>query len=169
VKLRVLAFMTVAALAGVASGCGASAERATQSEDSGCVPTPPNGVAPPGEAASSAYLGNGELFTMLYYPQLDVAQRNIQPDGSGAEKFGWWADSRFSGDLRISGRRLDRNAPPVRARTQPASPETPFRGTGFWTAAIHFPSPGCWEVTGSLVGSSGEIGPSLRFVIDVVD
>lgn len=159
----------VAAFTLAISGCGASEERPAPSEARGCAPTAPNGVTPPGEAASASYLGNGELFTLLYYPQLDAAARNLQPDGSIGEKFGWWADSRFVGDLRIAGRRLDAPAPPLRARTQAASPETPFRGSGFWTAAIYFPTPGCWEVTGSLVDGSGETGPSLRFVIDVVD
>lgn len=169
VNVRATTFTAVTAFTLVLSGCGASAERAARSEARGCAPTAPNGVAPPGEAVSAAYLGDGELFTLLYYPELDAAARNFQPDGSIGEKFGWWADSSFVGDLRIAGRRLDATAPPLRARTQPASPDTPFRGTGFWTATISFPTPGCWEVIGSLVGGSGEIGPSLRFVIDVVE
>jgi hypothetical protein len=150
------------------AGCGAPGEEVGQAEDTGCTATTPNGVGPPGEAASENYLGNGELFTGLYYPELRAAQRNVQADGSIGEKFWWWADSRFVGDLRISGKRLDASAPPLRARTQAGSPETPFRGSGFWTAAIYFPTTGCWEVTGALVDGGGEIGPSLRFVIRVV-
>ena len=50
-----------------------------------------------------------------------------------------------SGDLRISGRRLDAAAPPLRDDVPDG-----YGSTGFQASGVHFPTEGCWEVTGDL-------------------
>ena len=77
-------------------------------------------------------------------------------DGSLGMKWHWYRD--VQGDLRISGRRLDGEAPPLRAEI----PEG-YGSTGFQATGLIFPTPGCWEVTG-VVGES-----KLTFVTMVID
>lgn len=103
---------------------------------------------------------------MPHYPKLVATQRNMQPDGWIGEKFWWRADSRATGELRISGRRLD--ATPLRARIHPGGPQTPFSG-GFWAVRFSSRPRGCWQVTGALPsGERGTDAASLTFVIEVV-
>jgi hypothetical protein len=123
----------------------------TRLADEGCPVTKPNGSTPPGESAHSTHHGNGKLWTVLYYPTLPVMARNLQPDGSIREKFGWWRG--VSGNLKIRGQRIDGSAPPLRARIPSG-----YHG-GFQATSIFFPTPGCWRVTGS-VGAA-----SLTFVV----
>jgi hypothetical protein len=70
-------------------------------------------------------------------------------------KFGWWRN--VSGQLEITGRRLDGSAPPLHAGVPDG-----YGGTGFQASGVSFPTEGCWELTGS-VGSS-----SLTFVTLVI-
>lgn len=64
----------------------------------------------------------------------------INDDGSIDAKFGWWRDG--SGKIRISGRRLDRPAPPLRAHVPDGY------GPGFQATGLTFSTTGCWRVTG---------------------
>jgi hypothetical protein len=64
----------------------------------------------------------------------------INPDGSIGAKFGWWRAG--SGKIRISGRRLDASAPPLRAHVPDGY------GRGFQATGLIFPTTGCWKVTG---------------------
>ena len=70
-------------------------------------------------------------------------------------KFGWLRG--VSGTLRITGRRLDAVAPPLRSEVPSG-----YGDRGFQASYVIFPTPGCWEVTGS-VGES-----SVTFVTKVV-
>jgi hypothetical protein len=70
-------------------------------------------------------------------------------------KWPWWRLVR--GPLAIEGRRLDGAAPPLRAHIPDG-----YHNAGFQSSALVFPTPGCWEVTGSI----GEA--SLTFVTEVV-
>ena len=63
-----------------------------------------------------------------------------QLDGLVGVKFGWWRNVR--GYLRITGRRLDGVAPPLRA----GIPD--YGMTGFQASGVYFPTAGCWQVTG---------------------
>jgi hypothetical protein len=56
-------------------------------------------------------------------------------------KFPWWREA--TGKLRIEGRRTDGSGPPLSARVPDGYGER-----GFQPARIHFPTQGCWEVTG---------------------
>jgi hypothetical protein len=70
-------------------------------------------------------------------------------------KFPWWRLA--EGQLLISGRRLDGDAGPLRARIPSG-----YGNIGFQSTALIFPTVGCWEVTGRIGDKS------LTFVIDVV-
>jgi hypothetical protein len=68
-------------------------------------------------------------------------------------KFPW--DRGVRGHLQITGRRIDIDAPPLRAQL------SDYGLTGFQPSTLVFPTEGCWEVTGR-VGRS-----SLTFVTNV--
>jgi hypothetical protein len=70
----------------------------------------------------------------------------IRTDGKIDAKVGWWrAGERL---IRITGHRLDAIAPRLTAHV----PEGYSRG--FQATGLHFPTPGCWRVTGSYAGRS---------------
>lgn len=69
----------------------------------------------------------------------------INPDGSIDAKFGWWRAG--NGKIRISGRRLDAPAPPLRAHVPSGY------GPGFQATGLTFPTTGCWSVTGRYLRS----------------
>ncbi len=77
-------------------------------------------------------------------------------DGALSMKFGWV--KRRPGPIGVTGRRLDGDAPPLRARIS-----EPMGKTGGLSSYLSFPTPGCWEVTGRV----GEHWP-LTFVTLVV-
>jgi hypothetical protein len=79
----------------------------------------------------------------------------VDADGAVDMKFGWWRA--VPGQLRITGRRLDAAAPPLRADIPDGYGPTGFQATG-----VILPTVGCWEVTGS-VGDS-----TLTFVTFLV-
>jgi hypothetical protein len=116
-----------------------TAEGAGAKADGPCPATRPNGNTPPGEQASPDFFGNGKLWTVTYYPRLVATARNLEPDGSIAEKFPWWADG-VQGELKILGRRLYGAAPRLRARINSGVPQTGFSGDAFWASAIIFPT-----------------------------
>jgi len=141
--IRLFALISVAAL---------SAAGAREPQDIvSCAVTMPND--------QGAY-ANDSLLVYLTWPDGTVVFRPGGPgfvlaDGALSMKFGW--ERRVSGELTIQGRRLDGEAPSLRA-------EVPccYGATGFQASALIFPSPGCWEVTGT-VGTA-----SLTFVTRVV-
>lgn len=92
--------------------------------------------------------GNEHLW--IFLPADGVLQ--LRP-GDQEVKFGWWRLR--GGDLSISGRRLDGDAPPL-GSIIPAG----YEGGGFQATGLTFPTPGCWEVTGSASGT-------LTFVVYV--
>jgi hypothetical protein len=51
--------------------------------------------------------------------------------------------------LSIGGQRLDTSAPPLRAEVS-----DDYGDQGFVPSSLHFPSEGCWEVTGRLGDAS---------------
>ena len=79
----------------------------------------------------------------------------VTRNGSLGMKFGWMRG--VSGELRITGRRLDAEAPPLRSEVPGG-----YGDRGFQATYLIFPTPGCWEVTGH-VGDS-----SVTFVTKVV-
>jgi len=71
----------------------------------------------------------------------------------GGNKFGWLRPA--GAQMRVTGRRLDREAPPMGASIPCCYPGA-FQGTG-----LYLPTGGCWELEARAVGSV------LRFVVDV--
>jgi hypothetical protein len=122
-----------------------------------CTVTKGNGDTPPGEPPSADYYGNGVLWTVLY-PEGVVFRPGgpgfVLPDGALQMKFPWWRKAQDK--LTITGRRLDANAPPLRADIGESS------NIHMVPTYIIFPTVGCWEVTGK-VGDT-----SLVFVTRVV-
>jgi len=126
-----------------------------------CTPTAPNGLAPPGEAPSESFYGNGELWTVLW-PDGEVVFEpggagEIRPDGSLAMKFPFWRGENAHGRLTIDGRSLHRPGLRVTAEIPDG-----YGDQGFQATALVFPEAGCWEVT----ASSGDA--RLTFVTRVV-
>jgi hypothetical protein len=99
-------------------------------------------VAPPGEAPSADYLGDGKLFVGLWPKGLVfVPPDNVEPDGYLGMKFMWWRGSGVRGHLSIHGNETTSSAA-VRVNI-------PDYGlTGFQSSAIFFPVAGCYKVTG---------------------
>ena len=107
-----------------------------------CPVTAPNGNTPPDETYAPEYHGNGALFTMLWPDgNILMGPHNVEPDGSLSMKFGWVRG--VAGKLAIEGRRLDADAPPLRADIPDG-----YGDSGFQVSALIFPTEGCWEVTG---------------------
>lgn len=109
----------------------------------------------PDPAQPSFNYGNATIRVALSPPDgLIVAGRlpgggvraSINPDGSIDAKFGWWRAG--SGPIRISGRRVDRSAPPLRAHVPRGY------GAGFQATGLTFPTTGCWRITGRYAGAS---------------
>ena len=74
---------------------------------------------------------------------------NILPDGSLGMKWPWWRGEGTVGRLSIEGRRLDSQAPPLRADILEGYGESGFQASG-----LIFPTAGCWEVTGRVGDAS---------------
>jgi hypothetical protein len=88
--------------------------------------------------------GNGALFTGLWPNGTVLATpEHVRPDGSIEMKFPWWRGNGVRGALKISGRRLDGRAPPLKAHIPLGYGPTGFQATG-----LIFATEGCWQVTG---------------------
>lgn len=66
----------------------------------------------------------------------------IDADGSIVMKWPWWWRG-VKGEIKITGHRLDSEAPPLTAYTQDGYKR-------FQPSGITFPTQGCWEVTGAV-------------------
>jgi len=71
-----------------------------------------------------------------------------------SRKVMWWRT--LPGNLTVAGRRLDGPAPPLEADLS-----GDYGTEGFQASGINFPTPGCWEVVGSVANHD------LRFVVMV--
>ena len=127
-----------------------------------CDVTKPNGIAAGEEEFSQSSYGNREVSVGPFglWPDGTVIFKPGGPgfitrDGSLGMKFGWRRG--VPGRLKITGRRLDAEAAPLRAEAPDG-----YGDRGFQATYIMFPTPGCWEVTGR-VGDS-----SVTFVTKVV-
>jgi hypothetical protein len=111
------------------------------------VPVPASEPWKPSLFGSDAAYGNGQLW-VGGLSWSGVIQFEAAESGW---KFGWWRS--VPGKLSITGRRLDAAAPPLRASVPDGYGESGFQSSG-----VYFPTPGCWEVTGT-------VGPvNLTFV-----
>lgn len=122
----------------------APAEAVTsRASDETCPLTLPNGRLMPGSEDGGMNHGNDRLWTAMWPSNVVIATPDyIEPDGSVVMKWGWWRGE--PGKLRITGRRLDGDAPPLTAYL----PD--YGKRGFQSSAISFPTAGCWEVTATV-------------------
>ena len=112
------------------------------SPSTACPVTLPNGHNPPGQTSPFSH-GNGRLWVELY-PGGILRPANYgraRPNGTIAVKFPWTRG--VTGQLRITGRRLDADGSTLRSWVPGG-----YGRTGFQSTAVIFPSTGCWEVTG---------------------
>lgn len=126
-----------------------------------CPVTQPNGEMPPG-SGNPEYIGgygNDALWTNVWMWGKGPVPVKADPTRPGRTAGpGKWAWYRYvPGDLTIEGRRLDGEAPPLRAHVLDG-----YGSTGLQVTGISFPTPGCWAVTGR-VGDA-----SLTFIVRVV-
>lgn len=127
-----------------------------------CPVTVPNGSHPPDardQFTPPGVHGKDPLWTNVWNwgeGIVPLPPELFRPDGSTyGVKWPWWRG--IEGELMISGKRLDADAPPLTAEIPDG-----YGPTGFQPVGLLFPSVGCWEVTGSLGNSS------LTFVVQVV-
>jgi hypothetical protein len=123
---------------------GASATSATVGRV--CPATGPNGRVPTGTPVEQ--YGNGRLATAAYRVIL-ANERTLNPDGSISEKYPWWGASSLNGELRITGKRLDRRITrTLHAKIDGGGVSNVPPGTHFWSTGITFPTTGCWRIDG---------------------
>ena len=157
----------------VIAGCGSSA-RGTPTASSpasaiSAVPRhhpPPVALTPPPTAGhrpepalssvagpDSFLYGNDGLIVTLpndgtFHPS------DLQRGLAGGIKLGWWRIAH--GDLVIATARLDGPAVPLAADVPSG-----YGDTGFQVSGLNFPAPGCWQVSGTVGGTT------LTFVVNV--
>jgi hypothetical protein len=128
------------------------------------VTIPARTTLPNAGAARAAFnYGRANLRVQLYWPNGTLvagplpdggSYATVNSNGSISAKLGWWRAR--AGKLRVSGRRLDAAAPPLRARVPDG-----YTTRGFQPSGITFPTVGCWRVTGAVASSK------LSFVVRV--
>lgn len=134
-----------------------TAAQSAGADQSACPVTQPNGRVFDDRSMRNNY-GNDALVTQLWSDGTVVFSPGgpgfVLEDGALSMKFPWFRLRK--GPLTIEGRRLDGDAPLLRAHLPCC-----YGATGFQVTALIFPTPGCWEVTGR-VGDG-----SLTFVTRV--
>jgi hypothetical protein len=89
---------------------------------------------------------NGNLYAATVSPDGTLVLRpQDSPDGSLGMKFPWFRAAGLTGQLTITGRRLDAAAPPLKALIPRGYADTGFQSTG-----LIFSTEGCWEITGKV-------------------
>ena len=146
----------VVIVAGCSGGSEPSPEAASPAREAAgttCPVTLPNGSIPSsardwgGRNPEDSH-GNGKLWTLFWPHNVVIATPDfVQDDGAVRMKWPWWRGAR--GELTLSGRRLDSEAPRVRAEIPDA-----YGRSGFQPSAIFFPTEGCWEITGRVGDAS---------------
>ena len=133
-----------------------------------CSVTAPNGVVAGQAARDDGSFGNAMLSVGPFglWPNGTVIFKPGGPgfvtrDGALGMKFGWTRGAR--GRLKISGHRLDGEAPSLRSDVPCCYGEN--GETGFQATYLVFPTPGCWEVNAQ-VGDQEDA--RLTFVTKVV-
>jgi hypothetical protein len=122
-----------------------------------CPVTLPDGDHRRGDPAGLGEFGygTGELWVGLWpHGHVRATRDNVNRQGAIFMKFPW--DRAVKGRLHITGRRIDAEAPPLRALL------SDYGLTGFQPSTLVFPTEGCWEVTGRVGGRA-----SLTFVTRV--
>jgi hypothetical protein len=111
---------------------------------------PPKGfVARPPAYYGAAWYGNAHLWTMLDKRGERWHDLPVDADGYGQKTFWWSADwpvwDELEPAIRVTGRRLDGNAPPLTAFFPGTNASADF-GTAM-LVGVDVPTAGCWELT----------------------
>jgi hypothetical protein len=155
--------MTRLLLAAVAVASALAAQSEAAGSARSCPVTIPGPARGSGFEASGFNYGNDKLRVAIYWPRGTLragrlpdggSYATIDEDGAISAKVGWYRGE--AGTVRITGQRLDRTAPRLRAHVPDG-----YGPLGFQPSGITFPTVGCWRVTGR-VGSG-----SLTFVVKV--
>jgi hypothetical protein len=131
--------------------------QSTRAQDSTSCPVTIGKKSPIDPAAffgSGSAHWNGNLYVGGLWPDGIIVFRPggagiHYPDGSLGMKIAWYRANGLSGVLQIRGKRLDAHAPPLRAIIHRA-----YGDTGFQPSEVIFPTEGCWQVMGTVAGSS---------------
>jgi hypothetical protein len=136
-------------LAAATHAVHAYAKDAAEPASGACAVTHPQGGVYGNDSLAAVLPENG---TFVFKPG---GPGFVDTDGALGIKVGW--DARKRGTLLVKGRRLDGAAGPARAYI----PHSYDDHVGGMSLLLVFPTPGCWEVTGTVAGAS------LTFVVDV--
>jgi hypothetical protein len=113
-----------------------------------CPVTTPNQIAPAGASKSEVWYGNSRLAIALWTKGVVVpSDGNRLKDGALDVKYGWWRG--MDGTVVVRGRRLDATSPGFTTEGLDGYGERGFQPSG-----IAYPTPGCWEITGSVGDAS---------------
>jgi len=143
------AVVVIAALAASTALAVAAQSEATRAR---CPVTVPNRAKDPDAGFSAGAFNYGNARIRVHLNWSDGILRAgrlpgggfvavVEPEGSIYAKLGWWRG--VPGRFSITGRRLDRPAPPLRVSLHTASYPT----VGFIPSGLTFPTTGCWRVT----------------------
>ena len=97
---------------------------------------------------------HSRLWTTNYQGTWAARSEFVNPDGSMWVKAPWFAAGPPGrpargprGVLTVTGRRVDRPAPLLRAEARQVG-VVGYGGSGVWAVVLTFPTEGCWTVTG---------------------
>lgn len=142
--------MTSTTIAGNGTKVARLQETAPPSTSPCPVTRPPDPPLTPPPSVGSTQIPAGQF----WYGN-DALWLTLPMDGvMWSSKVMWWRA--LPGTLTIAGRRLDGPAPPLEADLR-----SDYGTDGFRASGINFPTPGCWEVVGSVANRD------LRFVVMV--
>ena len=143
---------SVVVIAALAASAALAVATEPQAARARCPVTLPNGSTDPDAGFSAGSFNHGNARIRVHLNWSDGVLRAgrlpgggfvavVEPDGSIYTKLGWWRG--VPGRFSITGRRLDRPAPPLRVSLHTASYPT----IGFIPSGLTFPTTGCWRVT----------------------
>src|SRR5580700_2312014 len=131
-----------------------------------CHVTTPNGIVAGTSERNEKSYGNALLSVGPFglWPNGTVV---FKPGGAGFQtkdgglgmKFGWTRG--IPGELKVTGRRIDADAPPLRFETNQTNGAN---STGFLASYLIFSTPGCWEVNAQVGDRSDS---KIKFVTRV--
>lgn len=137
-------------------GCASIQERQLAQAVEACQVTEPVWLAPPEDSAipdepqPANYIANADRSMLVgawWWGNEDYPLRT----GERGNKVGWFRPE--GAELTITGRRIDRKAPPMVADVPCCYP------TRFHSSGLYFPTEGCWEVMAEAGGNE------LTFVV----
>lgn len=114
-----------------------------------CHVTRPNDNRPPDNLVASShgsdFYGNGKLWLAMWWKDGIIragTDAGIPQPGGVSIKTPWFQGASTHGDLLVSGRRLDGPAPVINQQEG--------LGEGWHVTGVVYPTPGCWQVSGSV-------------------